>query len=438
MGSLERMTPLFSVDVPAWREDLYEELHARPFPFLLSPSQVSQLALMHNAKVSIDDEISHIKALCDQFNYPCPEDDTTCFYANANEFELRWERHTEFSTYTFILHEQENEPFQQKAIDRLPFDWLVSIPGEVVSAIHVSIIDKPDVVDGLDVLRQSFENQRLIGSNVAGEEAEVWTSFKVADDGFSRVLIYNKSLNKCGMGRLVQRIFEIENYRLMSLLALPLSQKAHSQINLLDNALCDAIKNIPVIQTHLEQKVLLGKLSKFSAHIERLRAQINYRSNATFAYSELVKKRLLELDEKNHPGLQSLGDFLERRFTPAVRTIMSVVTRLDDLSSRIDRATDLIRTRVDMTIEQQNQKLLASMNDRSRRQYSLQKTVESLSVVAMSYYLVELIKLTIPGARWFGIDLNADDVAVFSVPMIFVFVLLITRVIRGKITDDVD
>jgi uncharacterized membrane-anchored protein len=47
---------------------------------------------------------------------------------------------------------------------------------------------------------------------------------------------------------------------------------------------------------------------------------------------------------------------------------------------------------VDLTLEAQNQDLLQSMNQRSQMQLQLQQAVEGLSVVAISYYLVGLVK----------------------------------------------
>lgn len=426
------MSENFSVPLPSWRQELYEELHARPFPFIQGDAQVSQLACRHEINEG-DLERQHLRELCAQFDLPGPEDDASCFYTKMGMFELRWEMHTEFSTYTFIRNETEAEPFAKTAIELLPNDWLKAIPGEVVSAAHVSVMAMPEQLDSLDILRQHFEEQRLIGSRIGDDRAHIWTSFLAKRDGFSRFLIHNSSLNKCEMGRLVQRLLEIETYRLFSLLSLPLAKQALPKINHMDDVLCEVVKEVSSLDGHAEEKELLQKLTELSTEIESLRASINFRANATHAYARLVKKRIDELGEVRHPGLQSLDDFLGRRFAPAVRTISSMSRRLDDMSTRIDRATDLIRTRVDLEIENQNQKLLSSLDERGRRQYRLQQTVESLSVVAISYYLVELIKLTVPGTRWLGWEVSADDVAVFTVPLILTMMIIVSRIIRKKI-----
>ena len=199
----------------------------------------------------------------------------------------------------------------------------------------------------------------------------------------------------------------------------------------------DEAGHTPVLQcVKAAEKYLLEKLFRFSAEIENLRAKVSYRSSATLAYAELVDKRLSELNEDNQKGFQSLGGFLERRFYPAIRTISSVNSRLECLSTRIDRTTDLIRTKVDLELERRSQSLLSSLNNRSHRQYRLQRTIEGLSVVAISYYLVELIKLTVPGSRWLGLELNPDDVAVFTAPLILLSAVIVSGVIRRRLSKE--
>jgi uncharacterized membrane-anchored protein len=80
-----------------------------------------------------------------------------------------------------------------------------------------------------------------------------------------------------------------------------------------------------------------------------------------------------------------------RRYDPAMRTVKSTESRLQAMSDRAIRAGDLLRTRVDVERSAENQALLASMNRRADMQLRLQQTVEGLSVVAISYYAVNLV-----------------------------------------------
>lgn len=64
-----------------------------------------------------------------------------------------------------------------------------------------------------------------------------------------------------------------------------------------------------------------------------------------------------------------------------------------------------MRTRVDVELLAQNQSLLVSMDKRADLQLRLQKTVEGLSVVAISYYSVSLaVYLLYQFASVFGVS----------------------------------
>ncbi len=115
--------------------------------------------------------------------------------------------------------------------------------------------------------------------------------------------------------------------------------------------------------------------------------------------------------------MQTFNEFLPRRLTPAFRTCEAVSGQLDDLSKRIDRASELLRTRVDLTLEAQNQDLLQSMNQRSQMQLQLQQAVEGLSVVAISYYLVGLVKYMAGSLHEMGWLEHHDLVVGLSVPV---------------------
>ena len=96
--------------------------------------------------------------------------------------------------------------------------------------------------------------------------------------------------------------------------------------------------------------------------------------------------------EERFEGRQSFGEFMMRRFDPAMRTVKSAERRLQAMAERAIRAGNLLRTRVDVERSAQNQDLLASMDRRADAQLRLQRTVEGLSVVAISYYAVNLVR----------------------------------------------
>ncbi|HNH44785.1 MAG TPA: DUF3422 domain-containing protein, partial [Agitococcus sp.] len=376
------------------RERLFNELHTRPFPVLEVGSSVSQVAILHHGQ-NAEAEYQHLQSLCERYAVPPPARGSSCYYQGFGGFELRWERHNEFSTYTVIHRADKLEPFAHTALSLLPSTWLSGLTGQIISGQHIDIVPMPAKGNLPDNIRHYFEGHRLISSWVGDNQARLWTAYRIHSDGFGRILIQNNGLNACQTGRLVRRLFELETYRMMVLLAFPLARSVAPEVATMDKQLAIINQQINAINGLEDERRLLSQLSALAARIEQLIADSNFRFSAARAYYDLVMSRLEDLREQEVAGLQTFNEFLPRRLTPAFRTCESVSTHLDDLSKRIDRASELLRTRVDLTLEAQNQALLQSMNQRSKVQLQLQQAVEGLSVAAISYYLVGLIKYVI-------------------------------------------
>ena len=163
---------------------------------------------------------------------------------------------------------------------------------------------------------------------------------------------------------------------------------------------------------------------------------MSYRLAATKAYYDLVKRRVEEVNEERIAGMQPPAEYVNRRLIPAMDTCDNVASRFKDISRRIARATDLLRTRVDVTMEEQNRDLLESMDRRAKIQLRLQETVEGLSVVAISYYLTGLILYMAKGIKAFGIPINADIAAGVSFPIVLIAVWFGVKRLRHAITKD--
>jgi uncharacterized membrane-anchored protein len=178
----------------------------------------------------------------------------------------------------------------------------------------------------------------------------------------------------------------------------------------------------------------LKELLGVSAELEKILAETSFRFGATGAYEALVNQRVAVLREERFEGRQTMGEFMMRRFDPAMRTVKSGERRLQQMAERAMRAGDLLRTRVDVERSAQNQDLLASMDRRADLQLRLQKTVEGLSVVAISYYAVNLAKdLLYPLApeSW-----GEGIVTAVLIPPVVLIVWLMIRRIRKKVEHD--
>ena len=421
---------LESLDIHPLRNDLYNELHSRPFQVLPTPARVTQMAVLTTPEQR-QEQFRHLQELHRLMGHPVPENEVGCFEHTFGALRVRREMHMEFASYTFInLAAGEETPFSETGITPLPEEWLEQLTGTVIAAFHLEVRPAADGTEGdLDYVRKHFEGMRLVGSSPQEGAARVWGTFRLHSDGFGRFMVMNHHMSDSQLGRLTQRLMEIETYRLMSLLALPVARKITPSLNDMDEKLAVITRSLAENEDVDEEK-LLAQLTNIAARIEAFRAHSTFRFSATRAYHRLVLTRLEELREDELSGHLTLTEFMTRRLTPAVKTCEAVSERLEDLSRRVDRASDMMRTRVELAIQSQNQQLLSSMDRRSKIQLMMQHTVEGFSVVAITYYLIGLLKFGLDSVYEAGVAFNKTLVLGIAIPVVMTLVFLGVRVVH--------
>lgn len=416
------------------REALFAELHSRPFQVIPSNARITQIATLGGAEVQAL-QWQHIGALLQQLGIKTEVVDGPCNVFELASLRIRWEKHLEFSTLTLtdVAPEDPHQaPFSQTALDRLPAGWIDQFPGSVVAAFHIHVADARDRALPLpEQVRPAFDNMRLVGGSPQSGDAQVWTSFQAHDGGFGRFLVFNRGMTDSQMGRMLQRLMEIEVYRLMALLGLMDARELAPKLARMDAQMADITQRLAANEI-VDDAGLLREMTDLAAEIEAYRAKTTFRFNASMAYEEILDARLEELREDEVSGHMTLREFLIRRLKPAVRSCRTMQGRLDDLSLRVNRASDMMRTRVELSIQNQNSELLASMDRRSRIQLMMQHTVEGLSVAAISYYAVGLIKYLTDAVYSHGVPFNKSLVTGLSVPVVIAGVWLITRKIHKR------
>ena len=417
----------------ALRKTLSQDIHARPYGLFQSPARFSLLAML-SGEHGADKDRDHVAVLCEILNVEPPPAGATHFAADMGRFRLKWERHTEFTTYTFYTEGPFSNPFDGAVIEAVPKQWLASIPGESLVATHLTLEKCERVERSFEELAALFKTDLITGSRVLGGRASAWTDFWIHDDGFARILVRDNGLSYWQAGRLVQRLFEVVIYRMMAMLAFPLARETRPKVANAEQDLSLILSRLSEINSVEDERKLLKKLFQLASEIEAISVPTTYRFSASRTYYGLVRSRVKALREERVEGFQPSGDFLYRRLTPAMETCDSVATRLQALSNRIAHASDLLRTRVDVALEGQNQKLLQSMDRRARLQLRLQKTVEGVSIVAISYYLVSLLNYVSRSVEATVIDFDSDVVAGVAAPVVLIVVWLAVRRIRHLIT----
>ena len=414
------------------RDQLYDELHARPFHPIATPQQISHLAFTATPQ-ELNESYVLICELCRRYGAPQPDHGGVSFLYEFGEFFLRWERHLEFYTLTVMrpapCHER---PFESRVLDVMPEDWLAVLPGQALAALHL-VVGGEDLDVTQEELSRMFDGERLVVSRPKEGRALLCTAFKLHGDGFGRILIQNNGISEYQLGRLVQRVYEIETYRLLAQLPIPTAKRLAPELHEMDRHLADMLARLPGLDSSDAERELLERLSMLSTRLETWRAETNYRFSATRAYQDLVMSRLTNIREVEVEGHMTVAEFIARRFNPGLRTIEWAQTWMEDLSRRIERAGDMLRTRVNLGMQEQNKCLLAAMNRRSYLQLRMQETVEGLSVAAISYYLVGLIGYVLGVLPLESLHLDKKTAMALVVPMVLVSVWCTVRRIKHRL-----
>ena len=417
----------------ALRQSLHNEVHARPPEPMTAPLAISHVVMVADAAARQASR-EHLLQLLRDHHLPVPDAHANHLRVDAGAWRLRWELHTEFVTWTFMADATPGLPKSDGyglALNSLPQQWLKALPGECLARINLWA-KRTDNLQDRDELHQQFREDSLVACQLAEGEATLHTDFQIGPDGCSRMLLRVGSLSRRRLGRLVQRLLEIETYRMMALLGLPMARGAASDLAAAEHELADLAQAIRTAQHH-EEAALLDRLTRLAGQVESDYASQHSRFSASRAYFELVDRRILDIRENRIPGFQSIGEFMDRRLTPARSTCEWVAKRQTALSERVSRMSSLLRTRVDFQQEESNQALLTAMNRRQGMQLKLQTTVEGLSVAAITYYITGLVHYMAEGLQAKGWIQDPSLVTALAVPIIALVVWWFTRRLHNKV-----
>jgi uncharacterized membrane-anchored protein len=329
--------------------------------------------------------------------------------------------------------------FVDTAIAALPAQWIADIPGRTIAAAHINAHKQPDTQLSTESQLTAFEGHQVVGNEVGDGAGVAYSDFKIHADGFSRFVLIDRSLTTRQAGRMLQRLLEIETYRMMALLALPVARELSPRILAIEKSLAELTAHISHVSHESgRDEALLHELTRLAAEVESGLASSQFRFGACRAYASLVMTRIADLRERRIEGYPTIGEFMARRFTPAVATCNTVSQRLHELSERVAQASGLLSTRVNIAREQQNQQVLAAMNRRGKLQLRLQQTVEGLSVAAIVYYVAGLIGYLAKGASVLGMNIKPELIVALSIPVLAVIIYYAIHRVRHKIENAED
>ena len=424
------------------RHQLHNEVHARPSARVRLPALVVYVAVLNDG-IGREQEWTHLKRLPGHADLSLDQLNGNFLRLRCDGFTVKWERHTEFTRYSIVqalpAHAGLGATSPELASHVVTgTDWLRNLPGKTVAAVHLGmLIAEPNEPHPVALAQAWLGDGSVVGSRMGNTtegvpHSSVLTHFRMGEDGFERILVLAPAdTSEARAGRISQRLLELETYRLMALRGLPVAKSLSPVLSQAEAQLAD-------ITARLERKgdsdqALLDALVSLAARIERATAEHGYRFSATRAYDTLVRQRIAELRERPIAGTQTVGEFMQRRLSPAMATVEATAQRLASLSERVSRTSALLRTRVDIATESQNQVLLEKLTRGQELQLKLQSTVEGLSIAAISYYVVSLVLYGAKALNNLGWPMHPEAVAGLSIPLVLWGVWRLTRRVHEKL-----
>ena len=397
------------------RAAILGELHARPFVPQKAPRRVYHFAFATNDDESRADRAA-IALLARSRGVAPPEGDAKFHHFHIGDWDLRWEQHTEFTTYTWSTSRNAETPFSNPnpmGAGEIDFCAL----GRLVVAAHLSLAGDARPVDELAGL---FNSQSLCVVSAANGAAQVLTDFAVDAAGFTRLILRSGPVTPMELGRLTQRLLEVETYRSFALLGLPEARRASPELRAMEREIGGIMEALAKLHDTRTNEDLLRRLSDLLAASQALSTRNAFRFGASRAYHALVKNRLLLMQEEKIGAYVTISNFFSARLDPAIETCNAVEARQARLTSQVERAIDLMRTGITFDLERQNRDLLEDMNRRARLQMRLQRIVQGISIAALAYYLVGLSVFLAKGAKdahWLPESVTPDMASAIVVPL---------------------
>ena len=379
------------------------ELHARPALRLPDSALALRYVFTFDAAYANSDHVL-IAQLCQDNGVEPPEAGARALQFNSGPLEIRWERHNEFVTYTFILAEGADT----SPLDRIRSKLISGQPGPLAACLRLYV-------------RRLPQGSPLIGmggytcaSLVSQGRATLETNFTVNDEGILDLVLTCRGLSGVETGGLAQWALEFEQYRMLALIALPIARRVGSVVRDTEIQLASVTRKLAGQWIGDSTEAIYLELTDLAGKIEAEITASTYRFAAAQAYGAIVDDRLVRLDEQSLDERPTVGSFLSARFSPALRTYESMQAALQDLQ-----------------LSRQNNDLLQALNRRTRQQIRLQQTVEGLSIAAVSYYVLGLIGYFLDGMKEAGyLPIDPAIVTAAFVPLVILALALAVRRIR--------
>lgn len=408
-----------------YRAAIMDEVHARPVDIVPETCRLRRLVFVTPSEVGATQRIlQRFADFCRGIGAPVPEPgDRQHGFATA-EHHTTWEFHTEFVTVTWRadLTDRQNWP------DDIGLDVLDN--ALLIGAMRIDVIADDCIPERLV---PGFNLASLCLADIEGGKAQVATDFVPDADTFTRFELAAGGLTTLRRSIIVRRLLEIETYRTMALLGLPLARSVSPELRGIEIELTGLVESLSSATTPVAVQTALVALHALSVRSGQLSERLGYRFAAGHAYGDILRMRLAGLRESSTTRGSTLTHYIGNRVDPGLATCAAMEKRLAVLSAKIERAIGLLDVRIGVDMQMQNAAVLDSIAQTARSQFLLQRTVEGLSTIAISYYLLGILSYALAGPLE---ELHWQKTMTLSIaaPFVVLAVWLMARAVRSAHT----
>jgi uncharacterized membrane-anchored protein len=422
-------------DTSVDRIKLNNEWHARPSVGLPAPCRCSLIVELRG-EGSGERDRAELAAFCAAFGKPQPPADARHHLTEAGSCIVKWERHSEATNHTIFVPGNGQPPFAESALDFLAVEKRQVLLERMFVGVHIEVLRRPedDVDHGFSLARSLLGSDAVFGGWMSDRHAAVWSAYKLDSHGFIRILIMDVGISEERLARLIQRLLDIETYRMLAMRAFPRAREIMEQLGALEPELADVMRELAEEPGERLQEELLRRITSIAARVEHIASTSGYRFAAARAYHGIVERRVQEVREEVLHDHQRLTNFMEKSLVPAMRTCEAAERRTNELALKVSRAANLLDTMVDMVQKKQSQAILQSMEQRVRLQVRLQQAFEGFSIAAISYYTVGMIAYILKAAKRGGLSVDPEFVSGLSVPIVIALCWFAVRAVTKRVT----
>lgn len=413
---------------------LSNEWHERSGLALSPPMRCSHVVSLRS-ETTLDESRENFAAFCRRHNQSLPAEKSRQHFVDIGTCQVKWEGHTEATSHTILVKGNGQPPFSETALDFLDQDKRDALAAALFVGVHVEVLraEEAGELQGLSLAQSLLGSKAVYGGLMAAGNAAVWSAFRPDAEGFVRIVIADLGLTVDALSRLLQRLLEMETYRMLAMMALPRAREAMVTLGTLEPQLLAVMSELEHDKSEEYLEQALREITGIAAKVEQTATSHAYRFAAARAYATIVERRASEVDEEKVGSNLRYTSFLLRSLQPAMRTCDATELRSSELALRVGRATNLLNTMVDMVQKKQSQALLHSMSERAQLQLRLQQAVEGFSIFAISYYAIGLLNFLLKALESAGLALDATLLSGLSAPLVFAAVWYTVRSVRRRL-----